>query len=489
MLSRLLAHSSVYLIGSLLATAAGIISFPLFTRIFSVSEYGLMSLVSSLLLFLVGVGKLGMQHSIVRFYGEVRAGQRDATQRQFFSTVLIGLSCSGLAAAATWALVSQYIPWADPRLYAVTLMSSLLIFVRTTDSALANILRAQERSVAYNVYTVAKRYSTLAVVIAVLLLFVPGVIAFYLATLAAEACAVIALVVFMNRECRFAPKEFSPPLLRSMLAFGLPMVAYELGGIAVTIGDRFIIEHVADSESLGLYSAAYNLCEYVQVMLVTSIGQAIVPMYMRLWSEKGEEATRAFVQRSLHYYVMAGAAVVAGITVVREEVLVLAASENYRAGAVVMPLLMAGMIIAGSGTMIAAGIFIHKQTRSLVAVVVGGAALSITLNLILIPRLGIFGAGLSSLLTVIAVTTLSYRISSRYLRIAVPWGAMLKFTALAAIMGVIVEAIEFPWVAATLAARVGAGVLLYAALVLAFDREARTTAAELARRLGRRFRG
>jgi Polysaccharide biosynthesis protein. len=69
---------------------ASIISFPILTRIFSVAEYGTMALVTSTILFLVGIGKLGLQHSVVRYYSEVEAGTRKIRRRSFFLPYYLG---------------------------------------------------------------------------------------------------------------------------------------------------------------------------------------------------------------------------------------------------------------------------------------------------------------------------------------------------------------------------------------------------------------
>ena len=73
MLKRLLAHTSYYTIGSFLAALASIVSFPILARIFTVEDYGVLNLISTTLTVAVGVTKLGLQHSIVRFFGEIKA--------------------------------------------------------------------------------------------------------------------------------------------------------------------------------------------------------------------------------------------------------------------------------------------------------------------------------------------------------------------------------------------------------------------------------
>jgi O-antigen/teichoic acid export membrane protein len=92
MLKKLALHTSNYTLGSVLATIAGLVSFPILTRIFTVEEYGILNLISATLLLLTGIAKLGVQHSIVRFYGEVKSGRRSVNLSQYYSTTLFGMA-------------------------------------------------------------------------------------------------------------------------------------------------------------------------------------------------------------------------------------------------------------------------------------------------------------------------------------------------------------------------------------------------------------
>nr|MBP6250840.1 oligosaccharide flippase family protein [Leptothrix sp. (in: b-proteobacteria)] len=84
------AHALRYAGSSLLVSLAGFVSFPILTRTLSVAEYGALSWISSALTLLVVLGKLGLQHALLRFHAEVEAGRHGVTQGQYLSTVLFG---------------------------------------------------------------------------------------------------------------------------------------------------------------------------------------------------------------------------------------------------------------------------------------------------------------------------------------------------------------------------------------------------------------
>ncbi|BAU47912.1 polysaccharide biosynthesis protein [Sulfurifustis variabilis] len=476
MLKRLVIHTSNYGLGSLAVTLASFISFPIFTRVFSVDEYGVLNLISASLMLLVGIAKLGVQHAVVRFYAEIKAGRRDITVPQFYATVVFGMTGLSLLIAAGWAVVSQAVPdawWNDPRVAGLLLLTAVLVAVRTTDSGLLNILRAQERSGLFSAYSVLKKYAGLGLILVTLFFVSKGLYGFYLATIVAEVGAVAVLAAVMFRGVRYAPRDFSPGLFRSMLVFGIPMIGYELAGTALAISDRYLIQGLLGSSDLGIYAAGYNLCEYVQLILVAAIGQAIMPMYVRTWEEKGVTETARFIQSSLHYYLLLGLPVVAGLSAVGEDLLVLLASEKFRASAGVIPYIIAGLVLDGMVVMVGAGLYIHKRTVALAALVVASTVLNVVLNLILIPKFGLVGAAAATLIAYLVLVASIHVAAARHLPIVFPWASLAKFGVMAVAMYLAVSQVRIGHDVVNLVVKVVVGGALYALLVVLLDRQAR----------------
>jgi len=109
-LRRLLVHTSHYSIASALTMVAGLISFPLLTRIFSVAEYGVMNLITASLSVATAFGKFGIQHSIVRYQSEIAAGKSKFTAPQLHATALYGMTGSALLVTLVMIAISQFAP-------------------------------------------------------------------------------------------------------------------------------------------------------------------------------------------------------------------------------------------------------------------------------------------------------------------------------------------------------------------------------------------
>jgi O-antigen/teichoic acid export membrane protein len=480
---RLVVHSSHYTVGSLLVTIASLVSFPVLTQAFSVADYGTLNLIASLMLLWIGLGKLGVQQSIARFHAETIAGRRPVSESKYVTTVLIGMGATGVAATLGWMLMAWIVPpswWHDARVANLLMPVSGLVVLRVLDSGISNLLRAQQRSILFNAYMVARRYLSLGLVVLLIFTVAPGLEGFYAAAYIVEAVSVVVLSVYLLRHHPSTDGRFSRETYRDMVAFGTPMIAFEIAGIVLNLGDRYVLQALMGPEAVGLYSAAYNFSDYVRVVLFTSIGQALIPIYARLYEEQGREPTVRFVERSLRMYVILCAAVLAGMSAVGGDVLTLLASDRYSTASAVIPLVVAAMCLDAGSPFFSAGMYLAKSNHRIVKYVVIAAVGNLLLNLLLVPRMGIVGCAAATLVSYIFVNAGSWHIGSRFLPVRFPLADVLKFGALALVMYLVVREVSLAPRWLDLAAKIGAGVVTYTLLVLAFDRPTRGLATNVA---------
>ncbi|MEJ2107791.1 MAG: oligosaccharide flippase family protein [Acidiferrobacteraceae bacterium] len=474
MLSKLLRHVSNYSLGSLLVSLTSLVSFPLFTRIFSVEEYGLMNLVSAALMFVVGAGKLGMQHAIVRMYGESAAGKSKWSLDQFYGTVIWGMAVVGVVVCLLWAGLSQLVPnewWNDDRVRGLFLLTAVLVFLRISENGLVNLLRADFRSGIYAIYQVIAKYAVLGAILVAVFFVSRSLYGFYGATILVESVGLMFLWGYVLRKHPVSPKTFSPELFQAMVRFGVPMLGFELSRVLLNIGDRYMIQFMLGGQALGHYAAAYNMTEYVQMIAIASVGQAIVPMYVRMWEDKGEAETRRFLLDSMRYYLLIGMPIIAGVSVIGRDLLVLLASEKYREGAVVIPWVMSALVVQGSMVIVGAGLYIHKQTVVIMLRVFATAVLNVLLNLVLIPQYGIVGAAVATLICAIFLAGATVALTRHSLPLGVPWRGIARYGFCSALMYIAVMEVPVGGGVAGIAVKVITGVVSYALLLLVFDRK------------------
>lgn len=477
MSARFKSHVRNYAWAEVAIMAAGLVSFPVLTRLLSVADYGVMNLVTSVLTLMVALGKLGVQHAALRGWAEVAAGKSHHDAVTFESTVLLGMATTGLLVTFIWAVVSGFIPedwWATAHVSGVMLLSAPLIAVRVLDSALLNQLRAQERSAAMAWYTMLRRYAALLAVVGVLWFVSRSVKAFYLATLVVELLAVVVLLSWLYRRSpRPSLQHFSKPLYGSLLLFGVPMLGSELAVVVLTLGDRFIIQTHLDAESLGIYAASWNMCDLMRNALMGAMVGAAYPRCMHVWEQGGAAALRDFLTRFLHWYVVVAAGMVAWMTVLGGELMSVLASAKYARGGEFTGWLMAGLAVQSVISVAAVGLYLAKQTGIALVLVTMAGLLSLLSNYLLVPRLGLQGAAVAVLIVSVVLCAAQMMMARRTAPVVVPWRSLLRSGLAACAAGWLTTRVELDVLWQDLIVRSMLLAFLYLALVMLLDVEAR----------------
>ena len=480
MLRNLLVHVSRYSLAGLAGTIAGLISFPILTRMLSVSDYGLLSLIITTIYFIAAFGKAGLQFSIVRYYADSESGESQWNLSNYYSTIVIGMLGIGFVIMVVWALIVYVLPgsiWGEPKLKHLFLLTAILVFAEVSLSMLTGFLQARQQSGWLSIFRVIERYTILLVIVFTLYFISRSLEGVFIARIIAQLTVISILAYFVIRKVQISRHGFSPGMIKEMLIYGVPLLGNELVYIILSLGDRYIIQWQIGSEPLGAYAAGYNLCEYVKMMLVVALFQAIRPMYFKLWAEEGKAATQNFIERSLYFYLMLCFPIIAGVAVVGPVLLDLITAGKYSEGASVIPYIIAGLMVYGMHSMLGAGIFI-KKSSALIWITLAAAVLNIILNIILIPRFGIEGAAQATLISYIFMTVIEALYGRRLLAIAFPFLAALKFLLLSLVMYFALKQIVIGSPLMTMFAQMIGGGILYAMLLLLTDNKARNIVLE-----------
>lgn len=471
-IKTLVKQSSHYFVGQAAILAAGFLSFPILTRIFSVGEYGLMSLVTTTLFIAVAVVKFGIPNSIVRFYAEYRAADRLPS---FFSTLFLALSGFALLAGACFILAVQVFKdlFHDSTLTALLSLASLLIVTGCMSDVLMSFLRAEQRTKLYNVFAILRRYLTLAAGILFTLYLVQGVKGYFLGQLLAGTVILGALLLVFRKRLALRRENVSKEILTTSLRFGFPLVWAEFGHLLLNYVDRYLIQVYLGAGALGLYTAGYNLATHITEAIIYPINYAMTPVYMSILVKKGEAETKVFFSKMFRYFLLVLLPAVFGSIAVGKDMIAVLASKKYLESYTVLSYVLVGQAVYACTIILNSGLFINKKTHVLNNLMIAACAVNILLNMALIPRFGIVGAAQATLLsyTLYALAVVFY--SFREFRFPIDYHHILLYTGASFLMFFTVKAIHAGNSLLTLAIQISAGASVYMGAVVLFDREIR----------------
>lgn len=474
-LKGLFRASSHYLAGLLGKLGIGFISLPIFARIFSVADYGVIDLAGKILLLLTALSKMGLQNSALRFFNSHKFETDVEARRSYYSTMFFGALATSSIMALLFLGSTRVLPgsWLDAPLTALFGFVAVLLVLRSLGSILYSFLRIEEKTKAYNIWLVVGRLLILLAVLAALPLAGRTPRAFYWGSTAAELALAAVLTWFLLDRGVLRIRSCDWNLFTAGLLFGAPLILYEVSTILLDTAGRFLVRYYLGANSLGLYSVAYGLAAQTNDLLIFPLNLAILPIYLRLWRLEGPASTTRFLSKCLDLYLMSAACVCALAAVLARDGVVFLASQKYHDAGRLMPIIVTGLLIYTAHVFLCAGLLIHKKTGTMALVLLSSAVVNVGFNCLLLPRIGLMAAALGTLVSyTVCIAALAWA-SQRYLPLTVPVWSLAKYILAAVAAAGLGSLVELRLILANLAARAIITALVYLAILCWFEPKVR----------------
>lgn len=458
MLRRFLGDTAIYGVSNLLSRGIGLLLLPLYTRVLSPAEYGMVDMVQVVRSFVALTVALEIVQALVRFLPEA---QSDAEKRELASTAVwftagtyAAFGAAGLAFAEPLSRAVVGVPGAA----GMFRVAVLYMVAAGVLAPMQEMLRFEFRAAAYAAASVLNA-GVVALVTVALLLATPLRTTAIFAGLLAGSLAAAAYCWRASRH-RFG-LVFRAETCREMLAFSAPLVASGVSVFLALFVDRVAIRHLMTIADVGVYGVAFRFASAAS-LVTTVLQSALTPLIYNRWREEGTPAEIARILRLVATLLMP---LVVLLGVFGPEIVAAVATPEYLAAAPVIPVLAAAMVLS-QFWVFAPGLGIAKRTRTIAVLNTGAAVLNTVLNFALIPYLGLMGAALATLSGGVFSAAGYLLLGARHYPVPYAWPRLLGAVAVAAGVLGAAGAVWGPAPAAAPAALAGKSLLWLAASAL-----------------------
>ncbi len=408
-LRNLAGDTLVYGVSTILARMLSYLMVPYLTRVMTTGEYGIVTDLYSLIPFALVLLTLGLESGFFRFAG---AATTEVEKRRVFSSAW---GATLLAAAVFVALVLIFCrPAASTLGYgsqpSLVWLTGLVVGIDVATAIPFARLREQRRRLSY----VSIRLVSVVVNLALCIVFFSwqGLSGAQWVLWANVGGSVASMLLLWGGLRGLGPR-IDRGLLRTMMAFSLPLLISGVAGTAGEFVDRQMIKWLMPPEtalsSLGVYGATAKLA-VIMVLFTSMYRLAAEPFFLRRFARgEFERQSRA----ALWLYVAVACLIFAVVMLARPLVLQIVGVE-FRGGERLLPILLAANALAG--VVLSLSWWYKQSGRTWMAIAITGAGLvvAVGLNLALIPRLGYEGAAWARLGCECVMVVVSLTLKKRY---------------------------------------------------------------------------
>ena len=415
-LKQLAGETAIYGLSSILARIVNFMFVPLYTRMLTQVQYGVVTEFMAYIAILQVVLVLGLETGCFRF-----ANKEGEDPRKVYSGAL--LTVLGLNLAFFACMVAFADPIASALGYAG--YKSIIIYIGAIllcDSVTAILfakLRQEHKAVKFAVFKTVKIFTELGVNLLLFLVW-PAQPDFTYPIFAIFVSCVLCLALFVPDMVRLR-LTWDRTVARRMLAYSLPLMVAALPGVANDFLDRVLFRYFDTSSeawraSLGVYQAAVKLA-VIMNLFIQMFRYAAEPFFFQRARDKGSKELYAVV---MEYFTAFCGLVLLGV-VGYIDIISLFLGRDFRVGVGVVPVMLLSYMLLGMLFNVSMWYKLSGKTNMAIWITLAGLLVTAVVNVVFMPRFSYWASAFGHLASYLVMFVLSAALGAKYYPIPYDW--------------------------------------------------------------------
>lgn len=395
-ISKEVKASTAYTICSILVKGISLITLPIFTRIMSTDDYGLITVYESTANVVIVFISLQLPYgslstAMIKFKND-REG--------YLSTLCMISICLTLIYFIMCLLLRNYlVRWFNIPFFLLIIMGIEMLFV-TIRTAWMGWQRFEYKYKNVVIVTLVTTVVSVIISLMVVLNSNDKGVAKILST--AFVSVIIGLSLFCILICK-GKKTFNKEYWKYALSFNVPLIPYYLSQVIFNQSDRLMIDHYCGRNNVAIYGVAYSLAT-ILTFVVTSIHNSYTP-----WIFERIDKNELRDNRRISIILSSGIAFgLLGIIATTPEIIMIVAGKQYMPAIwVVLPVGMSVLLLFYADLFDCILFFYESKVFLTLAAIISALA-NIFLNYIFIPKFGFMAAAYTTLASYLILAILDY---------------------------------------------------------------------------------
>ncbi len=278
-------------------------------------------------------------------------------------------------------------------------------------------------------------------------------------------CGSLFTLLILFKEIKQVRFQFDMPLWKEVMRYSAPLIIVGLGGMINDVLSRLIYRHVVDlpraeaDHELGIFANIFRLALLITIM-IQAFRMAAEPFFFN--RSKEENAPKIYA-RVMKFFVIACCFMFLLIGLfldVFRWIFTTFANPRWAEGLDVVPLLALGNIFLGIYYNLSVWYKLTNKNTYGAVITVIGAAITIALNIVLIPRLHYTGAALATFCCYLFMMVSSYVLGQKYYPVPYAVKKLIAYVVLVVLIYFIHLGL-LKFISGSLAFSLGSGLLLF----------------------------
>ena len=407
-LKKLAGQTAIYGLSSVIGRLLNYLLVPLYTRYFLPSEYGVVTELYAYVAFLIIILTYGLETAFFRF------SKKEKDINTVYSTSLISLVFSSsffvLLIFLFSSLISDYLGQGIEIRYVKWF--AIIIGMDAISSISFAKLREEERAFRFSIIKLAGIFINIFLNCYFIVYKGLGIEYIFISNLVSSTITIF----FLTPQMLKSKFVFNIVIWKKMISYALPLLIAGLAGMTNEAIDRILLKHLLPNteiavHELGLYGAFYKL-SIIMALFVQTFRFAAEPFFFEQHKQKKDRKIYADV---MHYFIIVMIFIFLAVTIFYDFIILfLGSSYHDERGFLVVSILLLANLFLGVFFNLSIWYKLIDKTIFGAYLSIFGATITLSLNIILIPKIGFIGSAITTLVCYFSMAIASYFLSKKY---------------------------------------------------------------------------
>lgn len=413
-------NTILYTVGYIAKAVAGFFLLPIYANELGATEYGKMSLLTTVGTIIGYFMSLSTGRSVYRLYYDYKD---DESRKRFLSTVFWTLALNGLFVGFLSICFSKPLSSVSGdvdvwKIFIPFIISTYISGIITYSQIIMQVEQKGEQFL-----LVSLLYVILYNVIVLLLVFnfSPTIESLVYSSLITN---ILLIPVICGRIRSFLKWTFDVKIIKGVFKFSLPMFGMVIADWGLSVSDRLFLANLHGLSDTGVYSIAATFVS-VGTLFCASLYQAYGPLFYNTANNHEQIEARKLLYTINKFVTSSICLIYVGVALCTKFVQQLLFTSEYDNVAIyAYPLCLSGMIAQQCG-LLNVMIYQNKKSVGLSLIAITGGVLSPLLNILMIPMIGPIAAALSNLMVSLFIFATTWWLSKRHYYIKLSYPTLL----------------------------------------------------------------
>ena len=341
---------------------------------------------------------------------------------------------------------------------------AIVIFVCSLNYFIVDFFRTFQEIKKYSLFLFLQTYLMLLFV-SYLVISGHGIYGAILGYLISQIILFIAMNFFIIKKIGIIIPKFKN--VKEYLSFGLPIIPGVLSYWIVNSSDRYIIGLFLGSAFVGYYSPGYMIGTII-ILIVSPFPTMLLPIIAKYYDSGDTKKAKTFLNYSMKLFLSIAIPSIFGITILSKPLLMLLTTPQIATnGYLITPFVAIGILFYCIYVIISLVFALKKNTKITSYIWILAAIINLFGNIYAVPRFGIIGSAIVTMITYIIASTLTILYSKKYLKFSLDFD--LKFITKSIISSIIMTAfiiLIYPTNILSMIIVIGMGSIIYGISIL-----------------------